>query len=94
MTRLINPGSSTVFNGLVSVHSDAIRALVHGGVEHQGANYSIRLKPLLTACRQEIHNQSIEQQGFLGMQPMAGIGNDPGLGLREVVTDHGLMLGQ
>ena len=61
---------------------------------HQAANYTICGEPLLTACRQEIHNQPIEQQGFLGMQPMAGIGNDPGFGLGEVAADHGLMLGQ
>ena len=91
MTRLINPGSSTVFNGLVSVHRDAIRALVHGGVEHQGANYSISLKPLLTACRQEIHNKFVEQQRLLGMQPVARVRDDPGFGARKERQDPGLI---
>lgn len=62
------------------------------GLHHQVANYSIPKEPLLTACRQEIHNQSIEQQGFLGVQPVTGIQNDPGLGVWKVAVDQGLML--
>jgi hypothetical protein len=90
--QAVQPCSGSCLQGSIPVSRQSTRQVVNDGVEHQGANYSISSKPLLTAYRQEIHNQFIEQQRFLGMQPVTGIRDDPCFRSREKLENSRLML--